>query len=165
MLVVADKNNVVFDSLGALGVECAKKLGLLKKDDFNFLWVTEFPLFEYSEEDGRYYAMHHPFTAPMDEDYDMIESDPGKVRARAYDIVLNGTELGGGSVRIHTTEMQQKMFNVLGISKESAEEKFGFLLENKRKRLFNSNRSFCRAFALWVQIKRLWRYAWKSKKI
>ncbi|MBO7508288.1 MAG: aspartate--tRNA ligase [Clostridia bacterium] len=129
LLLVADKNKVVFDSLGALRCECAKKLGLLKKDDFNFLWVTEFPLFEYSEEDGRYYAMHHPFTAPMDEDYPMIESDPGKVRARAYDIVLNGTELGGGSVRIHTTEMQQKMFNVLGISKESADEKFGFLLE------------------------------------
>ena len=129
VLIVADKNKVVFDSLGALRVECAKRLGLLDKNDFRFLWVTEFPLFEYSEEDGRYYAMHHPFTAPMDEDYHMIESDPGKVRARAYDIVLNGTELGGGSVRIHTTEMQQKMFNVLGISKESAEEKFGFLLE------------------------------------
>ena len=93
------------------------------------MWVTEFPLFEYSEEDGRYYAMHHPFTAPMDEDYPFIESNPGKVRARAYDIVLNGTEIGGGSVRIHTTEMQQKMFNVLGISEKSAEEKFGFLLE------------------------------------
>ena len=129
VLIVADKNKVVFDSLGALRVECAKRLGLLDKNDFRFLWVTEFPLFEYSEEDGRYYAMHHPFTAPMDEDYPMIESNPGKVRARAYDIVLNGTELGGGSVRIHTTEMQQKMFNVLGISKESAEEKFGFLLE------------------------------------
>ena len=129
VLVVADKNKIVFDSLGALRCECAKKLGLLKKDDFRFLWVTEFPLFEYSEEDGRYYAMHHPFTAPMDEDYPFIESDPGKVRARAYDIVLNGTEIGGGSVRIHTTEMQQKMFNVLGISKKSAEEKFGFLLE------------------------------------
>lgn len=129
VLIVADKNKVVFDSLGALRCECAKKLGLLKKDDFKFLWVTEFPLFEYSEEDGRYYAMHHPFTAPMDEDYPFIESDPARVRARAYDIVLNGTELGGGSVRIHTTEMQQKMFNVLGISKESAEEKFGFLLE------------------------------------
>ena len=129
LLLVADKDKVVFDSLGALRVECAKKLGLLKKDDFNFLWVTEFPLFEYSEEDGRYYAKHHPFTAPMDEDYDMVETNPGEVRAKAYDIVLNGTELGGGSVRIHTTEMQQHMFNVLGISKESAEEKFGFLLE------------------------------------
>lgn len=129
VLVVADKNKVVYDSLGALRCECAKKLNLLDKQEFKFLWVTEFPLFEYSEEDGRYYAMHHPFTAPMDEDYPFIESDPGRVRARAYDIVLNGTEIGGGSVRIHTTEMQQKMFNVLGISKESAEEKFGFLLE------------------------------------
>ena len=129
VLVVADKNKIVFDSLGALRCECAKKLNLLDKQEFKFLWVTEFPLFEYSEEDGRYYAMHHPFTAPMDEDYPFIESDPGRVRARAYDIVLNGTEIGGGSVRIHTTEMQQKMFNVLGISKESAEEKFGFLLE------------------------------------
>lgn len=129
VLVVADKNKVVFDSLGALRCECAKKLNLLDKQEFKFLWVTEFPLFEYSEEDGRYYAMHHPFTAPMDEDYPFIESDPARVRARAYDIVLNGTEIGGGSVRIHTTEMQQKMFNVLGISKESAEEKFGFLLE------------------------------------
>ena len=129
ILVVADKNKIVYDSLGALRCECAKKLNLLDKQEFKFLWVTEFPLFEYSEEDGRYYAMHHPFTAPMDEDYPFIESDPGRVRARAYDIVLNGTEIGGGSVRIHTTEMQQKMFNVLGISKESAEEKFGFLLE------------------------------------
>ena len=129
VLVVADKNKVVFDTLGALRCECAKKLGLLDPMDFRFLWVTEFPLFEYSEEDGRYYAMHHPFTAPMVEDYHMIDTDPGKVRARAYDIVLNGTELGGSSIRINTTEMQEHMFKVLGISEEDAQEKFGFLLE------------------------------------
>ena len=129
ILVVADKNKVVFDTLGALRCECAKKLGLLDPFDFKFLWVTEFPLFEYSEEDGRFYAMHHPFTAPMAEDYEFIDSDPGRVRARAYDIVLNGTELGGGSIRINTTEMQEHMFSVLGISPEDAQEKFGFLLE------------------------------------
>ena len=129
ILVVADKNKVVFDTLGALRCECAKKLGLLDPFDFKFLWVTEFPLFEYSEEDGRFYAMHHPFTAPMAEDYEFIDSDPGRVRARAYDIVLNGTELGGGSIRINTTEMQEHMFSVLGISPEDAQEKFGFLLD------------------------------------
>lgn len=129
LLIVAAKNKVVFDSLGALRCELARRLGLIDKSKFNFLWITEFPLFEYSEEDGRFYAMHHPFTAPMDEDIDLIESDPGAVRARAYDIVLNGTELGGGSVRIHTTEMQTRMFEVLGIDRESANEKFGFLLE------------------------------------
>ena len=129
ILVVADKNKVVFDTLGALRCECAKKLGLLDPFDFKFLWVTEFPLFEYSEEDGRFYAMHHPFTAPMAEDYEYIDTDPGRVRARAYDIVLNGTELGGGSIRINTTEMQEHMFSVLGISPEEAQEKFGFLLE------------------------------------
>ena len=129
ILVVADKNKVVFDTLGALRCECAKRLGLLDPFDFKFLWVTEFPLFEYSEEDGRFYAMHHPFTAPMAEDYEFIDSDPGRVRARAYDIVLNGTELGGGSIRINTTEMQEHMFSVLGISPEDAQEKFGFLLE------------------------------------
>jgi aspartyl-tRNA synthetase len=129
LLIVAAKNKVVFDSLGALRCEVARRLGLIDKSKFNFLWITEFPLFEYSEEDGRFYAMHHPFTAPMDEDYAKVESDPGSVRARAYDIVLNGTELGGGSVRIHTTEMQTRMFNVLGIGEEEAKEKFGFLLE------------------------------------
>ncbi len=129
VLIVADKNKVVFDTLGALRCECAKKLGILDPMDFKFLWVTEFPLFEYSEEDGRYYAMHHPFTAPMTEDYAMIDTNPGAVRARAYDIVLNGTELGGGSIRINTTEMQEHMFRVLGISPEDAQEKFGFLLD------------------------------------
>ena len=129
ILVVADKNKVVFDTLGALRCECARKLDLCDPFNFKFLWVTEFPLFEYSEEDGRFYAMHHPFTAPMAEDYEYIDTDPGRVRARAYDIVLNGTELGGGSIRINTTEMQEHMFSVLGITKEEANEKFGFLLD------------------------------------
>ena len=128
-LIVAAKNSVVYDSLGALRCEVAKRLGLVDKSKFNFLWVTEFPLLEYSEEDGRFYAMHHPFTMPMEEDLPLLESDPGAVRARAYDCVLNGTELGGGSIRIHTTELQTKMFEVLGIGEEEAEEKFGFLLE------------------------------------
>ena len=125
LLFAADKNKVVWASLGALRVHIAEGLGLLKKDDFKFLWVTEFPLFEYSEEDGRYYAVHHPFTSPMEEDFEYIDSDPGRVRAKAYDIVLNGTELGGGSVRIHQSDVQSKMFEVLGLSKETA----GYLLE------------------------------------
>ncbi len=129
VFIVADKNNVVFDALGALRCEVAKRLGLLDPTQFNFLWVTEFPLLEYSEEDDRFYAKHHPFTMPMAEDMDKLDTDPGAVRARAYDIVLNGTELGGGSIRIHTTEMQTKMFEVLGIGEEEANEKFGFLLE------------------------------------
>jgi len=129
LLVVADKNGVVFDSLGALRCEVAKRMGLIDKSKFNFLWVTEFPLFEYDEEDGRFYAKHHPFTMPMEEDMDKIDTDPGSVRARAYDCVLNGTELGGGSIRIHTTERQTKMFETLGIDAETANEKFGYLLE------------------------------------
>ena len=129
ILIIADKNKVVFDSLGALRCECAKRMGLLDPMDFKFLWVTEFPLLEYSEEDGRFYAMHHPFTAPMDEDLQYIDSDPGRVRAKAYDIVLNGTELGGGSVRIHDGEIQSKMFSVLGMTEEEANNKFGYLLE------------------------------------
>ena len=129
ILIIADKNKVVFDSLGALRCECAKRMGLLDPMDFKFLWVTEFPLLEYSEEDQRFYAMHHPFTAPMDEDLQYIDSDPGRVRAKAYDIVLNGTELGGGSVRIHDGEIQSKMFSVLGMTEEEANNKFGYLLE------------------------------------
>ena len=129
VLIVAAKNKVVFDSLGALRCEVAKRLGLIDRSKFNFLWVTEFPLLEYSEEDGRFYAMHHPFTRPMEEDLPLLDTDPGAVRARAYDCVLNGTELGGGSIRIHTTEMQTRMFEALGIGPEEAEEKFGFLLE------------------------------------
>jgi aspartyl-tRNA synthetase len=129
LLFAADKNKVVWDVLGALRLEIARQLDLLKKDDFKFLWVTEFPLLEYSEEQGRYVAMHHPFTMPMDEDWHLIDSDPGAVRAKAYDIVLNGTELGGGSVRIHQSDIQSKMFEVLGFTPEKAQEQFGFLLE------------------------------------
>ena len=129
ILIVADKNSVVFDSLGALRCECAKRLGLLDPFDFKFLWVTEFPLLEYSEEDGRFYAKHHPFTSPMDEDLEYIDTDPARVRAKAYDIVLNGTELGGGSIRIYDSKIQSKMFEVLGLTEEEAKEKFGYLLE------------------------------------
>ena len=130
ILIVADKNSVVFQSLGALRLELAKKFDLIKdKNEFNFTWITEFPLFEYSEEEGRYTACHHPFTAPMDEDIDMIETDPGKVRSKAYDLVLNGEELGGGSIRIHTIELQQRMLRALGFTEEQAWESFGFLLE------------------------------------
>ncbi len=129
LLVVADaKNKVVFDSLGALRCEIANRLGLCDPADFKFLWVTEFPLLEWSEEENRFTAMHHPFTAPMEEDWQNIDSDPGSVRARAYDIVLNGTEMGGGSIRIYDAQMQEKMFTVLGFTTEQAEEKFGFLL-------------------------------------
>ncbi len=129
ILIVADKNKVVFDSLGALRCECAKRMGILDPMDFKFLWVTEFPLLEYSEEDERFYAMHHPFTSPMDEDLQYLDSDPGRVRAKAYDIVLNGTELGGGSIRIHDGEIQSKMFEVLGLGEAEAQEKFGYLLD------------------------------------
>ena len=129
VLIVADKNKVVFDALGALRCECAKRMNILDPFDFKFLWVTEFPLLEYSEEDERFYAMHHPFTSPMDEDLQYIDSDPARVRAKAYDIVLNGTELGGGSIRIHDSEIQKKMFSVLGLSEEEAKEKFGYLLD------------------------------------
>ena len=114
--------------LGALRIEIAKNLGLLKKDDFKFLWVTEFPLLEWDEEEKRYVAMHHPFTMLMEEDFDKLETDPGAVRAKAYDIVLNGTELGGGSVRIFQSDIQSKMFDMLGFTKEQAQEQFGFLL-------------------------------------
>ncbi len=129
VLIVADKNKVVFDSLGALRCECAKRMNILDPFDFKFLWVTEFPLLEYSEEDGRFYAMHHPFTSPMDEDLEYLDSDPARVRAKAYDIVLNGTELGGGSIRIHDSAIQKKMFSVLGLSEDEAQEKFGYLLD------------------------------------
>lgn len=129
LFFAADKDKVVFDVLGNLRLEIARQLDLLKKDDFKFLWVTEFPLLEYSEEEGRYVAMHHPFTMPMEEDLPLIDTDPGAVRAKAYDIVLNGTELGGGSVRIHQDDIQEKMFEVLGFTKERAHEQFGFLLD------------------------------------
>ncbi|WP_040211509.1 aspartate--tRNA ligase [Clostridium polynesiense] len=130
ILIVADKNSVVLQSLGALRLEIAKKLELLKdNNEFNFVWITEFPLLEYDEEEGRYFAAHHPFTAPMEEDIKYLDSDPGRVRAKAYDMVLNGEELGGGSIRIHDTDLQEKMFRVLGFTSESAWERFGFLLE------------------------------------
>ena len=129
LFFAADKDKVVFDVLGNLRLELARQLDLLKKDDFKFLWVTEFPLLEYSEEENRYVAMHHPFTMPMDEDLPLIDTNPGAVRAKAYDIVLNGTEMGGGSVRIHQADIQAKMFEVLGFTPERANEQFGFLLE------------------------------------
>lgn len=128
ILIVADKNKIVFDSLGALRCEMARRLNLISHDDYKFLWVTEFPMFEYSEEEQRYVAMHHPFTAPMDEDIKYLEDNKDKVRAKAYDIVLNGTELGGGSIRIHQQDIQERVFAALGFSKEKAYEKFGFLL-------------------------------------
>ena len=129
LLFAADKNKVVWDVLGALRLELARQLELLDKNRYNFLWVTEFPLLEWSDEENRFMAMHHPFTMPMEEDWDKIDSDPGSVRAKAYDIVLNGTELGGGSVRIHQDDIQEKMLEVLGFTKEQAHEQFGFLLD------------------------------------
>jgi len=128
LLFAADRRKVVWDVLGALRIELAKTLDLIPQNEFRFLWVTEFPLLEWSEEEGRFSAMHHPFTMPMDEDLKDIDSDPGKVRAKAYDIVLNGTELGGGSVRIHQQDIQEKMFEALGFTREDAYDRFGFLL-------------------------------------
>ena len=130
LLFAADKNKVVWDSLGALRVELAKQLELLDKDEYRFVWITEFPQFEWSDEQGRYLAMHHPFTMPMEEDLPLLEQgELGKVRAKAYDIVLNGNEIGGGSVRIHQNDIQEKMFEALGFTKEQAHSQFGFLLE------------------------------------
>lgn len=128
LLFAADKTALVWNVLGALRLEIAKNLGLLKKNEYKFLWVTEFPLLEYSEEENRYVAMHHPFTMPMEEDLPLLDTEPGKVRAQAYDITLNGVELGGGSVRIFQSDVQEKMFEVLGFTKESAYERFGFLM-------------------------------------
>lgn len=128
LLFAADKNTIVWSVLGALRCEIAKELGIIDNNKFNFLWVTEFPLLEWSEEEERYVAMHHPFTMPMEEDLELLDTDPGKVRAKAYDIVLNGVELGGGSVRIFQNSVQEKMFEVLGFTKEQAYERFGFLL-------------------------------------
>ena len=130
LLFVSDaKNKTVYAALGALRIEIGSQLGLLDKNKFNFLWVTEFPLLEWSDEENRYTAMHHPFTMPMEEDLQYIDTDPGRVRAKAYDIVLNGTEIGGGSVRIHQDDIQEKMFEVLGFTKERAHQQFGFLLD------------------------------------
>jgi len=130
VLIVADKDSIVLQSLGALRLQVAKDLEILKDNkEFNFAWVTEFPLFDYSEEENRYIAAHHPFTMPMDEDLQYLESEPGRVRAKAYDMVLNGEELGGGSIRIHDSSLQETMFKVLGFTQEKAWERFGFLLE------------------------------------
>ena len=129
LFFAADSNKVVWDVLGALRLELAKQMDIIPEDEFNFLWVTEFPLLEWDEEEKRFVAVHHPFTMPMDEDLPLLETDPGKVRAKAYDIVLNGTELGGGSVRIHQSDIQEKMFEMLGFTQEQAQSQFGFLLD------------------------------------
>ncbi len=128
LLFAADKNKVVWNVLGALRLEIAKQLKLFDPNEFRFVWITEFPLLEWDDEEERFFAMHHPFTMPMEEDLPYLESDPGRVRAKAYDIVLNGTELGGGSVRIHMDDVQEKMFETLGFTKEAAHEQFGFLI-------------------------------------
>ena len=129
IFIVADANSVVFASLGALRCEIAKRYDLIDNNKYNFLWVTDFPLLEYDEEEDRYVAMHHPFTAPKDEDLHLLDTDPGKVRAKAYDIILNGVELGGGSMRIYNSDLQQKMFEVIGLGKEEIEARFGFLID------------------------------------
>ena len=129
LFFAADKNKVVWDVLGALRLELAGQAGLLDPSEYRFVWITEFPLLEFSEEEGRFKAMHHPFTMPMEEDLQYIDSDPGRVRAKAYDIVLNGNEIGGGSVRIHQNDIQEKMFEALGFTKEQAYEQFGFLMK------------------------------------
>ncbi len=129
LFIIADANKTVYASLGALRLKLADKLNLIPENQFNLLWVREFPQFEWSEEEGRFMAMHHPFTSPMDEDMDKLESDPGSVRAKAYDIVLNGVEIGGGSIRIHSQELQQQMFRALGFTDEQAQYRFGFLMD------------------------------------
>ena len=129
LLFAADKKNLVWNVLGALRLEMGKELGLMDENQWNFLWVTEFPLFEWSEEEGRFMSMHHPFTMPMEEDLPLLDTDLGAVRSKAYDCVLNGTELGGGSVRIHQSDIQEKMFELLGFTQERAHEQFGFLLD------------------------------------
>ena len=130
LLFAADKNKVVWNVLGALRLELGEQLELIDKNKFNFLWVVEFPQFEWSDEQNRFLAMHHPFTMPMEEDIKYIDSNElGKVRAKAYDIVLNGSEIGGGSVRIHQADIQEKMFEALGFTPEAAHEQFGFLLD------------------------------------
>ena len=129
LLFAADRNKIVWNVLGALRLQFAQELQLLDPKDFRFVWITEFPLLEWSDEENRFMAMHHPFTMPMEEDWPKIDSDPGSVRAKAYDIVLNGVDAGGGSIRIHDSEVQKLVFKALHISDEDAEEKFGFLLE------------------------------------
>lgn len=129
ILIVVDQTEIVYDALGQLRLELSRKLQLTNNNEFKFLWITEFPLLEFDNEEKRYTAMHHPFTSPLEDDIDILEIDPGKVRAKAYDLVVNGVELGGGSIRIHSSELQEKMFNLLGFSKDKAWEQFGFLLE------------------------------------
>ena len=129
IFIIADKDSIACTALGALRLEIAKNYGLIDENKFNFLWVTDFPLLEYSEEEGRYVAMHHPFTSPKDEDLHLLDTAPEKVRAKAYDIILNGVELGGGSIRIYNTELQEKMFKILGFTHEQAWARFGFLME------------------------------------
>jgi aspartyl-tRNA synthetase len=129
LLVIADGDKVVYPCLGALRLEIARRENLIDKNVYKFVWITEFPLLEYDEEEKRYVAVHHPFTSPYEEDLQHLETQPEKVRARAYDLVLNGTELGGGSIRIHDRDLQQRMFKVLGLDMADAEKKFGFLLE------------------------------------
>ena len=129
LFIVADKNTVVWQALGALRLKLAEKLNLIPEGKYNLLWVTEFPQLEWSEEENRFVAMHHPFTSPMDEDVPKLDTDPGAVRAKAYDIVLNGNEIGGGSIRIHSSELQSKMFEVIGLTHEQAEARFKFLLD------------------------------------
>jgi aspartyl-tRNA synthetase len=129
MLIVGGKLSVVAASLNALRLEVAERENLIDPNKLNFLWVVDFPMFEYHEDDDRYYAMHHPFTSPHDEDLPMLETNPAKVRAKAYDLVLNGTELGSGSIRIHSRELQRRIFTVLGMTEEESRQKFGFLLD------------------------------------
>ena len=129
LLFAADRKKIVWAVLGALRVELAEQLGLRHKDEYRFLWVTEFPQFEWSDEENRWVAMHHPFTMPMDEDLDRLESDPGSVRAKAYDITLNGVEIGGGSLRIYNAELQEQVFESLGLTPEQAHAKFGFMMD------------------------------------
>ena len=129
ILIISDRNKVVYDSLGFLRRHIADELGLLDDEQYNLLWVTDFPLFEHDEETDTYHAMHHPFTSPREEDADLLKTDPTKAKAKAYDIVLNGVELGGGSIRIHDRHMQEDMFRALDMSQEDIDEKFGFLVE------------------------------------
>ena len=129
LLFAADRNKIVWNVLGALRTTLAEQIGLFDKNEYRFVWITEFPQFEWSDEEERFVAMHHPFTMPVEEDLDKLESDPGAVRAKAYDIVLNGNEIGGGSVRIHQADVQERMFQALGLTGTEANEKFGFLLD------------------------------------
>jgi len=129
LLFVADKKAVVAQALGALRLEMAKRLNLIDEDKLAFAWVVDFPMFEYDDEEKRFVAMHHPFTSPRDEDLQYLESDPGRVYAKAYDMVLNGTEIGGGSIRIHRRDVQKEVFAAIGLTDEQAREKFGFLMD------------------------------------